>query len=51
MPDRAHVLTLDDLASLTQLSAGAHEPQELYAAVDALVQKVIAVEQVGAGQG
>jgi transcriptional regulator with GAF, ATPase, and Fis domain len=41
MPDRAHVLTLDDLASLAQLSAGAHEPQELYAAVDALVQKVI----------
>jgi GAF domain-containing protein len=41
MPDRAYVLTLDDLASLAQLSAGAHEPQELYAAVDALVQKVI----------
>ena len=41
MSDRARVLTLDDLASLAQLSAGAHEPQELYAAVDALVQKVI----------
>ena len=41
MPDRARVLTLDDLATLAKLSASAHEPQELYAAVDALVQKVI----------
>jgi GAF domain-containing protein len=41
MPDRARVLTLDDLATLAELAASAHEPQALYAAVDALVQKVI----------
>jgi transcriptional regulator with GAF, ATPase, and Fis domain len=41
MPDRARVLTLDDLAALSQLSASAHEPRELYAAVDALLQKIV----------
>ena len=41
MPDRARVLTLDDLGALAGLSASAHEPQQLYAAVDALVQQVI----------
>jgi GAF domain-containing protein len=41
MPDRARVLTLDDLGTLAEVSASAHEPQALYAAVDALVQKVI----------
>jgi GAF domain-containing protein len=41
MPDSARVLTLDDLAALAALSASAHEPQELYKEIDALVQKVI----------
>ena len=41
MPDRARALTLGDLATLAGLSASAHEPQQLYAAVDALVQEVI----------
>jgi GAF domain-containing protein len=41
MPDRKRPLTLADLAILAHLSASAHEPQELYAAVDALVQKVM----------
>ena len=34
-------MTLDDLSTLAELSASAHEPQALYAAVDTLVQKVI----------
>jgi GAF domain-containing protein len=41
MSDRTRVLTIDDLSGLAALSASAHEPQELYAAVDGLVQKVI----------
>ena len=41
MPDRARVLTLDDLGSLAALSASAHTPRELYAAVDALVQTIM----------
>jgi GAF domain-containing protein len=41
MPDRARALTLADLTTLAHLSASAHEPRELYAAVDALLQKVI----------
>jgi GAF domain-containing protein len=41
MPDSARVLTLDDLAALAALSASAHEPQELYKEIDALVQKVM----------
>ena len=41
MPDRARTLTLADLAALANLSASEHQPQELYAAVDALVQTVI----------
>ena len=41
MSDRTRVLTIDDLAGLAALSASAHEPRELYAAVDALAQKVI----------
>ncbi len=41
MSDRTRVLTIDDLAELAALSASAHEPRELYAAVDALVQKII----------
>ena len=41
MPDRARALTLDDLATLGGWSASAHEPQQLYVAVDALVQKAI----------
>ena len=34
-------LTLDDFNRLAELSAGAHTPMELYAAVDRLVQEVI----------
>lgn len=34
-------MTLDDVVTLAALSASAHEPQALYAAVDALVQEVI----------
>jgi hypothetical protein len=34
-------LTLPDLARLAELSAGAHDTMELYAAVDRLVQEVI----------
>lgn len=41
MLDRIRVLTLDDLAALARLSASAHEPRALFAAVDALVQEVI----------
>ena len=41
MPDRARALTLADLAVLANLSASEHQPQELYAAVDALVQTVV----------
>jgi GAF domain-containing protein len=41
MPDRNQVLTTTDLAALAALSAGAHEAAQLYAAVDAVVQKVI----------
>ena len=41
MPDRARPLTLADLAVLANLSASEHQPQELYAAVDALVQTVM----------
>ena len=41
MPDRSQVLTLADLASLAAISAGEHQSPELYAAVDALAQKVI----------
>jgi GAF domain-containing protein len=41
MSDRTRVLTIDDLSKLTALLASAHEPQELYVAVDALVQEVI----------
>lgn len=40
-PDRSRVLTLADLAGLTNLAASPHEPRALYAAVDALVQLVI----------
>lgn len=38
---RSTGLAVDDLAALIDLSTGAHEPNELYAAVDALAQKVI----------
>ena len=41
MPDRSRALTLADLAALADLSAAAHEPRQLCAAVDALVQAVI----------
>jgi GAF domain-containing protein len=41
IPDRSRVLTLADLAELTNLAASPHEPRALYAAVDALVQLVI----------
>ena len=41
MPDRSRALTLADLAALADLSASAHEPRELHAAVDALVQTTI----------
>ena len=41
MSDRSRGLTLTDLAELADVSAGAHEPERLYAAADALVQKVI----------
>ncbi len=41
MPNPAHALTLDDLARLAKISAAAHAPEELYAAVDDLVQNVI----------
>ena len=41
MPDRSQVLTTADLAALAALSAGKHEAAQLYAAVDAVVQKVI----------
>ncbi len=41
MYDRPRELTVVDLAALIDLSTGEHEPHELYAAVDALVQKVI----------
>ena len=34
-------LTVDDLAHLAELTTRAHEPMELYAAVDRLVQEVI----------
>jgi len=34
-------LSLEDLARLAELSARAHDPMELYAAVDVLVQEVI----------
>jgi len=34
-------LTLGDLAALAEISARAHQPAELYAAVDRLVQEVI----------
>lgn len=39
--DRSRVLTLADLAELTNLAASPHEPRALYATVDALVQSVI----------
>jgi hypothetical protein len=41
MTKSTRALTLADLAALSELSASAHEPRELYAAVDALVQKVM----------
>jgi len=41
MSDRTRELMIADLAALTSLSTGMHGPDELYAAVDALVQKVI----------
>ncbi|MGH8849510.1 MAG: GAF domain-containing protein [Casimicrobiaceae bacterium] len=41
MPDRPRRLTLADMNALATLSASGHEPPELWAAVDRLVQKVI----------
>jgi hypothetical protein len=41
MHDRARVLTVADLATLAALSASTHEPPELWAAVDLLMQKVV----------
>jgi hypothetical protein len=41
MTDRTRVLTLDDLAALSQLSASAHEPKALYASIDALLQTIM----------
>ncbi len=41
MYDRPPELTAIDLAAVIDLSTGEHERHELYAAVDALVQKVI----------
>ena len=41
MPDTTRALAIAELAALAALSAGEHQPSELYAAVDALVQKVI----------
>jgi len=41
MPRMRRALTIDDLAALARLSSGPHEPKELYAAMDRLVQEVI----------
>ena len=41
MSPHKRALTLPDLAKLAELSAGAHDPTDLYAAVDRLVQEVI----------
>lgn len=41
MSPRKRALTLHDLAMLADLSAGAHDTMQLYAAVDGLVQEVI----------
>jgi GAF domain-containing protein len=41
MRDHQRALCLDDLGRLAELSAGAHEPIEIYGAVDRLVQDVI----------
>jgi GAF domain-containing protein len=41
MARRQRVLTIDDLAALARLSFAGHEPGQLYAAVDRLLQAVI----------
>jgi hypothetical protein len=41
MSPHKRALTLPDLARLAELAAGAHDPIDLYAAVDRLVQEVI----------
>jgi hypothetical protein len=41
MSQHTRALTLSDLAELADLSAGAHDTMDLYAAVDRLVQEVI----------
>ena len=41
MAERRHPLTLQDLVEIATLFADRHEPGELYAAVDALVQRSI----------
>jgi GAF domain-containing protein len=41
MAERRHPFRPTDLAALAELSAGRHEPSQLYGAVDALVQRVI----------
>jgi GAF domain-containing protein len=41
MNDSKRSLTVGDLAELARLSANAHEPMQIYAAIDRLVQAVI----------
>lgn len=41
MPNQAAALTVADLAALAALSAAAHSPHGMYAAADALVQKIM----------
>lgn len=41
MPSRGRRLAVADLSALAALSAAAHEPRKLHAAIDALVQAVI----------
>jgi GAF domain-containing protein len=41
MAERRNPLILRDLAAIAELSTNRHEPSQLYAAVDALVQRVI----------